>query len=110
MNFQHKDAASGRWFEFSLVEQMANIGSEVIRAINWRKKGNEEYAMAAFYRALELFDLTKTDPKNKGHLGEVCRARELFAEYFYGNNPYHDTAQSWEKYFLQFNYAARLDV
>jgi len=33
-----------RWFKLSLAEQLANIGSEVIRAINWKEKGREDYS------------------------------------------------------------------
>ena len=108
MTFQHRDAAAGRWVEFSLVEQMANIGSEVFRALNWRRKGNAEYGQGAFERSLELFDLTMADPKNRFRLREVTRARELWADYFYGDNTYHATDALWEKYFYAFNYAARV--
>ncbi len=38
MSYQHKDLAAGRWSQLSLIEQMANIGSEVERALNWRIK------------------------------------------------------------------------
>ena len=34
----HKELAQGRWFNPSFFEQMANVGSEVARAINWREK------------------------------------------------------------------------
>jgi hypothetical protein len=96
-----------RWFRLSLMEQMANIGSEVIRAIKWKNKGNEEYSKMAFERALELFDLTIQDPKNRHRLREVTRARELFADYLAGENIYKSSGESWEKYFYAFNYAAR---
>ena len=107
MKFQHKEAAEGRWFKLSLMEQMANIGSEVIRAINWRKKGNKEYSKMAFERALELFDLTLMDPKNKHRLREIARARELFADFLAGENIYHSSDEGWERYFYTFNTAAR---
>ena len=32
---------SNRWQKLSFFEQMANIGSEVERAINWRGKDND---------------------------------------------------------------------
>ena len=41
MTVHHKELASGRWFSLSLFEQMANIGSEVIRSIKWKNKNNE---------------------------------------------------------------------
>lgn len=105
---QHENAAKGRWFEFSLMEQLANVGSEVIRAINWKNKNNQEYSVMAFERALELFDLTISDPKNKHRLREITRARELFADYFAGDNIYNSTDDMWMKYFYAFNYAARI--
>ena len=107
MTFQHQSLANGRWNEFSLVEQMANIGSEVFRAIKWKEKGNKEIADGSFYRALELFDLTVMDLKNKTRLKEVLRARELFCDFFIGNNLYHQTADQWNKYFYQFAYLAQ---
>ncbi len=36
MSFQHKDLAAGGWAKLSLVEQLANIGSEISRAIKAR--------------------------------------------------------------------------
>ncbi len=95
-----------RWSKFSLVEQMANIGAEVGRAINWRKKGEREVWKNAFYRALELIDFTVADPKNKNSLKEILRVRELLVDYFAGDNIYHSTDKDWERYFYYFNYAA----
>ncbi|HAH21880.1 MAG TPA: hypothetical protein DCL49_13400, partial [Candidatus Omnitrophica bacterium] len=74
MNLAHKDLAGGRWFEFSLLEQMANIGSEIFRTISWRDK-NKDYQQKAFERSLELFDFTVLDPKNRKRLKEILRAR-----------------------------------
>lgn len=103
---QHRDLQIKKWSSLSLIEQMANIGSEVIRSLNWRRKHNLEYAHMANLRALELFDLTlacQSDPALK----EVARARELWLDYFVGDNQYHQTDHQWHKYFLSFNYAAR---
>ena len=80
MTLQHLQAAAGRWHQFSLVEQMANIGSEVFQAIQWKSKKNSEYANAAFNRSLELFDLTIQDPKNRFRLREVTS--RLWADFF----------------------------
>jgi len=108
MNIQHKELAAGRWFELSFVEQMANIGSEVERAIKWRQKNNKDYSQAAFERALELLDLTIADKKMIKRLKELTRLREALADYFAFNNSYKSTDESWQKYFLAFNYAARV--
>ena len=104
----HKQLAAGRWFELSLVEQLANVGSDIERTIKWKKKGDQEYSQKAFYRALELLDLTVADPKNKGRLKEVLRVREAFVDHFVYDNEYGSTDESWQKYFFAFNYYAAL--
>lgn len=108
-NVIHKDLLeSGSWFRLSLFEQMANIGSDVERTIQWRKKGDMDYSRKAFDRALELFDFTIADPKNRGRLKEVVRAREFFADFVIGDNQYGFTDEAWQKYFYNFGYAAAL--
>ena len=107
MNYQHKDLAAGRWSQLSFLEQMANIGSEVERALNWRVKKNADYAQRAFERALELIDLTLDCDKNYAHLKEVARTRESIVDYFYGANQFMSSESSWRKYFLPFTYASR---
>jgi len=107
MNLQHKNLAAGRWQKLSLLEQMANIGSEVERSIKWKNKNSPDYARNAFERALELFDLTIEDEKNIFRLKEVLRARELFADFFAGDNIYGSTDIEWHKYFYSFGLAAR---
>ncbi len=92
----------------AFVEQMANIGSEVERTISWRQKNNVKYSNSAFERALELLDLTVSDPKNIDRLKEPLRLREALADYFAFDNSYRSTDLLWQKYFLAFNYAARV--
>ena len=110
MNYQHKELAAGRWQKLSFFEQMANIGSEVERTIKWKNKGNKDFADRAFERALELFDLTIGDSKNKRRLKEVIRAREVFADYYAGINFYNTFDKQWQKYFSAFNFAARINL
>ena len=107
MIYQHKELAAGRWLTFSLIEQMANVGSEVGRAINWKIKGHLPYSQKAFERALELLDLTLADRKNRGHLREVARVREALVDYLAGVNEFSSTAEAWNKYFLHFAVAVR---
>ena len=107
IKLQHASLESGRWFKLSLIEQLANIGSEVIRTINWKNKGNKEYSRMAFERFLELIYLTVKDPKNIRHLREITRTRECLIDYFDGNNIYNSNDQIWQRYFYSFNYAAR---
>lgn len=108
MDYQHKHLASGHWQDFSLIEQLANVGSEIGRSISWRTNGYGD-PREAFYRALELIDLTIADPKNKDRLSEICRTREALVDWFTGSNTYNTTDQQWEAYFYQFNYASRLN-
>lgn len=107
MSYQHKDLASGRWKKLSFVEQMANIGSEVERALNWQVKNNTAYSRQAFERSLELMDLTLDSATGFARLKEVARAREAIVDYFFGQNEFKSTEALWRKYFLYFTYAAR---
>ena len=76
---------ANRWHQMSLAEQMGNIGSEVDRIASWKKKGNEDYAMKALYRSLDLFDLTASDPRWKNRLKEILRAREFLCDLYVGD-------------------------
>jgi hypothetical protein len=107
MNYQHQELSAGRWFEFTLLEQMANVGSEVERAILWRGKNNHEYSIKAVERALELLDLSIADVKNRRRLKELTRLREVLVDYFYGDNQYASSDELWRNYFYAFAYAAR---
>lgn len=102
----HKEAAAGKWFTLSLPEQMGNIGSEVGRARKWQGK-DEKLFEGAKERAFELFDLTMSDPRLKGRLKEIGRARELFCFAASGNSEYKTSLEDLEKYFLIFALAAR---
>jgi hypothetical protein len=105
---QHPSLAAGRWQTFPLVEQLANIGSEVERALNWLDKNNSEYSRLAFLRALELLGLTIADPRNRRRLKELTRLREVLLDFFLGDNEYHSTEKSWRSYFYGFAYASAL--
>ena len=107
MTYQHKDLAAGRWKTLSLIEQMANIGSEVERALNWRAKNNSPYAQRAFERALELIDLTLEATAKPSHLKEIARLREAIVDFFFGQNQFVSNDAIWRKHFFPFMYAAR---
>jgi len=104
----HKQLAAGHWLKLSLVEQLANIGSEIERTIIWKNKGNADYSQKAFERALELLDLTIADSKNHGRLKEVLRVREALIDHFMFDNEYSSTDKSWQKYFYHFVYASAM--
>lgn len=104
MNYQNPKFKN-RWKKLSFFEQMANIGSEVERAINWKNKSVED-SQLAFERALELIDLTIADKKNRKHLRELTRVRETFVDYFVCGNNYSSSDQNWKNYFYSFAYAS----
>ena len=109
MTVYHKNIEE-RWFKMTLFEQLGNVGSDVDRIISWRKKGDEEKATNAFYRAIELLDLTKKDKRWYGpKLKEICRAREILCDAFYGAKEYNTPLEYFSKYFYQYAYAARKD-
>lgn len=91
MSYQFQSLAAGPWRSLSLVEQLANIGSEV-------------------ERALELIDLTIADPRHRGRLKEITRLREVLLDYFMGENLYQSNEDFWRKYFYAFGYAARSSI
>jgi hypothetical protein len=102
----HRDLAAGRWGRLSLAEQLANVGSEVGRMLRWR--GRDERLMSgAFDRALELLDLTLADPRWRGRLREIARARELLCDAAAGGAEYGTRLEELDRYFLAFAVAAR---
>ena len=105
----HRELTAGRWFELSLLEQRANIGSEVGRALRARESANTPRFDAAFDRALELFDLTLSDRRwALPRLREIARARETTVDFLFADNVYGSTADAIDRYFTQFAAAARI--
>lgn len=102
----HPPIPKEKWNALSTIEQMANIGSEVSRAINWKQRDKETMRMAV-YRALELLALSVEDTKNTRGLKEILRVKECIADYFLGDNVYKFTDEWWKKYFLEYAIAAR---
>ena len=110
MSALHRELAAGRWQQMTLIEQMANIGSEVERVFHWRKKNDFEGQTKAFERALELIDLTLESPSNRFRLKEIARTREMFVGIIYGATEYLSSENWLREYFLQFACALRKNV
>jgi len=105
----HKRAASGAWARPELVEQLGNVGSEVERAIRAHDEGRTARFEGALDRALELFDLTASDPRWHGHrCQEILRAREEFCRLFFDPDAPAGSAEGLRRYFFGFAYAARM--
>lgn len=106
----HAGLAAGRWTTLTLAEQMANVGSEVDRAIGaWETRRPDRFARA-LARALELFDLTACDDRWRGPgRREILRAREEFCRLFFDSAAGHtpDAVRTLRSYFLRFAVVAR---
>lgn len=101
MKFRHKDLAKGRWYKLSLAQQLANIGSEVSRAMRWKEKDDNLF-WGAVERTLELFYLTIADPRWRNRLKEFTRLREIFCDAVLDGKEYGSTLQALEQYFFHF--------
>jgi hypothetical protein len=100
--------AAARWAALPLVDQLANVGSEVERAIRAHGTGNVARWGHAQARALELFDLTAADPRWRGpRRREILRAREEFCRLFHATDAAPGSAEGLRRYFLAFAVAAR---
>lgn len=104
----HAGLAAGRWATLTLAEQLANVGSEVDRAISaWGAQRSDRFERA-LARALELFDLTASDERWRGHRRrEILRAREEFCRLFFDDTVAADAAHTLSNYFLRFAVVAR---
>ena len=110
MSYQHAALANGRWTSLSFAEQMANVGSEVSRALNWKKKNRGDYARKAACRALELLSLTVDATTVASRYKELTRLQEALVDYFWGNNQFSSTEILWRKYFDHFNFLCRRNI
>lgn len=97
---QH-NITTNQWSKLAFLEQIAHIGSEVERTIAWKEKGNEEYSKLAFFRSLELFDLSTTCKHTYPQLKEMLRTREMWVDFIYFDNEYNSTSKQFRDYFNQ---------
>ena len=109
VTYHHPELAAGRWQTFSLLFQLANVGSEVGRALRAKNEGMSYKENLAFDRALELLHLTIADPKHRERLRELCRAREVLCDFFVGENEYQSTPEAIDEYFLEYGIAAQME-
>ena len=105
VNLEHLESVRVSWAKFSLDEQMANIGSEVGRAL--RASDNQARYWGAVTRAMDLFYLTIEDPRWKGRLREILRVRELFAAAALGSDEFKTSLKDLDRYFDCFAWLAR---
>ena len=108
MSSQHAGLAAGRWHTMPLVEQLANVGSEVVRVHRWKER-DLQACEKAFGRTLELLDLTIQDPRWQGRRKELTRVREFLCDAMFGGSEYGSDFVDLDRYFYHFAVAARVN-
>ena len=86
--------------------QISNVGSEVNRALRWRKAGNRQREIAFCEKAIEFLNIMKQDPKNKHRSGEIDACIEELKDFFLGSNEYNTTEETLIRYYDAFLYQA----
>ena len=91
--------------EMELQEmEAADLLASVEHLVRERRFG----APAESAAPLELLDLTIADAKHRSRLRELTRLREVLADYFWFDNCYGSTDESWGRYFHAFTHAAAI--
>jgi len=99
----HPTLAAGRWGEMPFPLQMGNIGSEISRALNSKRRGNLDRMNNAAARALELFSFSiEANRENPSRLRELCRAKEEFCDFIFGDNTFNTDPIRLIRYYDQF--------
>ena len=96
-----------KWHQYNLAEQLGNIGSEILRAINREKIGDLSGRQNALERALELIDFTLSDKNHLKRLKEIVRLRELVADNYVRAGYYDVGLNDLHNYLLPFAVLAR---
>lgn len=105
----HKDLTQERWNGFTILFQMANVGTDFERALDWRARGDQDDSEAALWRGLELLAFTIQDPKNNKRRKELRIIKEVMLDYFYGDNQYGYTDEALHQYFFWYAHAAAIE-
>lgn len=107
MSYKPLEIDKDRWYRFSLADQLGNIGSEVDRYANLINR-DKSHATNALYRAIDLIDITKSDPRWKGpRRKEINRIKEFLCDATLGDNEYKTPIKYFQDYFLDFAIVAR---
>ena len=67
------------WYAKPKRFQLLNIATELSRANHWIASNRADLVNDCYDRALELIDLTRSDPRWKAELRELSRGREFLA-------------------------------
>ncbi len=84
------------WYSKPLLEQLANIGSEVHRAISWRIRRNPEYSKAEFDISIELIELTLSGKLTLLQRNEILSLKKSWSGYYLSNKNDKLTNEYWQ--------------
>ena len=108
LELSHPELANGRWAEMPFSLQMGNIGSEISRAVKSKARSNTERMEHAAARAIELFELSiDCNSDSPTRLEELCRGKEEFCDYIFGENTFRTDPARMIRYYDQFVSLAR---
>ena len=96
-----------KWHKLTLSQQLGNIGSEIARARDWEQCHEKKLRNEALIRAMDLLDLTISDPRWKRRLREFTRFREVLADWFSDSNFYFVPPEQLEEYCIELILAER---
>ncbi len=91
-----------RWWKMNVGQQIANVGSEVARAIRKKNKGDKEGAEEFCIHAVEMLGYSKLDPKNVNRRKELLLAQEELVDYILGENRFGNDDISIMKWYDAF--------
>src|SRR5207248_8901161 len=99
----HQNLAACKWAAITLVEQLANIGSEIGRVSHCERAKDIHQKRLALRRALELIELTLADKRLPSHRRkEIAVLRNVVRDTFSGKNRTHTRPKMLESYFIPF--------
>lgn len=90
-----------RWIKLSFAKQLGNIGSELLRARHWEKKGDSLNQHKALECALELMNMTLEDHRWQTsfcRIKEFNRFREIILDWYSGQKNYECSPIFFERY------------
>ena len=91
-----------RWMQFSPVQQMGNIASEITRARTREEQNDINGRNQALVIALELIDLSLDDARWKNGIKEIARLREVVADWYSDTHVYNVPRKALEDYCVSF--------
>lgn len=90
------------WYAMPIALQISNVGSEVLRADRWKKRGNIKNMRSFYDAAITFLRIMLLDPKNVRRKDELNLCIDELADYFIGDNKWGTTTETLEKYYNAF--------